>query len=85
MYIRVPVRRDGLEEVRSQQTVGLRTQELRPGRGGPIRCGIDAGHAKDLPHRRRGDVDPEGEQLAMYPPVSPGRVLRTKRSTSTRI
>ena len=31
--------------------------------------------AQDLPHRRRGDRDPEGEQFAVHSPVSPAGVL----------
>jgi hypothetical protein len=53
--------RHRLDEVRRQQRVSLRAQELCQGRGSPIRCGIDPGHAKNLPHRRCGDLHAEGE------------------------
>jgi hypothetical protein len=68
--------RDGLDEVRRQQRLGLRAQEIRPRRGGPIGCGIDPGLAQDLPDSRRGDLDAEGEQLAVHAPVAPRRVVR---------
>jgi hypothetical protein len=42
---------------------------------GPSRCGIDARSVQDLPHRGRGDDVPEPRQLALDPPVAPGRVL----------
>jgi len=43
--------RDGLDEVRGQQCLGLRAQELGPGGGGPIWGAIDPGRAQDFPDR----------------------------------
>jgi hypothetical protein len=37
------------EEVARQDRLGLRTQELRPGRPGPPRRGVDAVGLEDLP------------------------------------
>jgi hypothetical protein len=45
--------------------VGLRGQELSPGRSGPLGCGIDSGDLQDLPHRRGGDLVAESDQLAL--------------------
>jgi hypothetical protein len=53
--------------------------EERSGRG------IDAGVLEDLPHRGRRHLHPENEQLAMYAPVPPPGVSRTRRSTRARI
>jgi hypothetical protein len=38
------------EEVAGQDSLGLRTQELRPGRTGPSRRGVDAVGLEDLPN-----------------------------------
>jgi hypothetical protein len=65
----------GLEEVARQQRVGLRAQELRPGAGCPLRCGVEAGLLEDLPHGRRPDLDTEDQQFTVHPPVPPGGVL----------
>jgi hypothetical protein len=32
---------------------------------------VDPGLAQDRPDRRRGDLDPEGEQFAVHPPIPP--------------
>ncbi len=53
------------EEVAGQDRVGLRTQELRPGRPGPPRRGLDAVGLEDLPYRRRRDLDSRAGQLAV--------------------
>ena len=44
---------DGVDvgEVDREDRLGLRGQELAPGRSGPARSGIDAGGLEDLPHR----------------------------------
>jgi hypothetical protein len=68
--------RDGLDEVRRQQRLGLRTKKLRPGRGGAVWSRIDPRLAPHLPDRRRGNPHPEGQQLAAHSPISPRRVLR---------
>jgi len=68
---------DGVEvgEVDREDCVGLRCEELSPGRSGPLRSGIDPGGLKDLPHRRRGDLVAETDQLALDTSVAPGGVL----------
>src|SRR5205809_1074049 len=40
-----------------------------------VRRRIDPGLAPHLPHRGRGDRDPEREQLAVHPPITPQAVL----------
>ena len=64
------------EEVACQDRLGLRTQELRPGRPGPSWLGrIDAAGLGDLPYGRRGDLDSQPGQLAVDPAVPPFGVL----------
>ena len=41
----------GREEVAGQDRLSLRTQELRPGRAGSARRGVDSGLLQKLPHR----------------------------------
>ena len=53
--------RHRLKEIRGQQRIGLGTQELRPGRAGAVRAGVDAGLAEDFPDGGCGDLDAEGE------------------------
>src|SRR2546421_11427095 len=54
---------------------GLSMQELAPGGIRAARRRIDARSTQDLPHRRRCDSHAELRQLAMYPAVSPQRIL----------
>jgi hypothetical protein len=65
----------GREEVARQDRVGLRTQELRPGRPGPPWRQIDPGGLQDLPRRRRGYLHSHAGQLAVNPAVPPAGVL----------
>jgi hypothetical protein len=65
---------DGLDEQR-QECVGLRVQEVGPGGGRPLGCRINAFLLKDLPDHGSGDLEAERGQLAMHPPISPGRIL----------
>src|SRR6266513_599296 len=58
------------EEVAGQDRLGLRTQELRPGRPGPPRRGLDAVGLEDLPYRRRRDLDSQAGQLTVDPAVA---------------
>jgi hypothetical protein len=62
-------------EIDGEDRMGLRGEELAPGRAGPLRGGIDACGLEDLPHRRRGDPVAEADQLALDTAVTPGRVL----------
>jgi hypothetical protein len=45
------VQQVGGEEVARHDRLGLGTQELRPGRTGPARRGVDAGLLQDFPDR----------------------------------
>jgi hypothetical protein len=67
--------RHGLEEIGSDEGVGLRAQERRPGVAGALGCRVDPSLVEDLPHGRGGDRDTEDEQLAVDSSVSPGAVL----------
>ena len=50
-----------VHDVHGEDGLGLRGEELAPGRTRPGRCGIDAGVMRDLPHGRGGDamVEPD--------------------------
>jgi len=62
-------------EIHRQDGLGLRGEELSPGRTRSARCGIDAGVMQDLPHGRGGDVMVKPDQLALYSPMPPREVL----------
>jgi hypothetical protein len=64
-----------VQEVDREDPGGLGVQELPPGRAGPARCRIDTRGMQDLPHRGRRYGEAELRQLAVYPAVSPQRVL----------
>src|SRR3954452_7398743 len=68
---------DGVDvgEVDGEDRVGLRGQELSPGRSGPARSRIDAGALEDLPHCRRGDRVAEPDEIAVDSAVAPPWVL----------
>jgi hypothetical protein len=68
---------DGVDvgEVDREDRLGLRGQELAPGRSGPARSGIDSGGLQDLPYRRRGDRMAEPDELAVDAAVAPPWVL----------
>jgi len=66
---------DGVDEVDREDRVGLRGEELSPGRSGPARSRIDAGALEDLPHGRRGDRVAEPDELAVDSAVAPPWVL----------
>ena len=55
--------------------MGLRAEELRPGRSGPPRRGIDPGRVEDLPDGGGADLVAESGELAVDAAISPGRVL----------
>src|ERR1039458_5887727 len=69
------VKQVGGEEIAGQDRPGLGAQELRPGRPGPPRCGVDAVGLEDLPYGRCRDLDSQAGQLAVDPAVSPSGVL----------
>ena len=68
---------DGVDmgEVDREDRVGLRGQELAPGRAGPSRGGIDARGLEDRPDGGGGDLVAEADQLAVDASVAPAWVL----------
>ena len=62
-------------EVDREDRVGLRGQELSPGRPGPSGSGIDARGLQDRPHGRCGYRMAEADQLALNPSVAPAGIL----------
>ncbi|MFI9842578.1 hypothetical protein ACIHFD_36485 [Nonomuraea sp. NPDC051941] len=63
----LPVQGDGLDEIASQQGVGLRAQEVGPRGGHPLGRRIKSLLFEDLPDRRRSDLDAERGELADIP------------------
>jgi hypothetical protein len=53
-------------------------EELRPSGTGPSRSGIDAVTFEDRPDARWGEHDAHPGELAMDPPIAPGRVLASQ-------
>ena len=72
-----PAQGDGVEveQVAGQDGVRLGPQELRPGRSGPPRRGVDAGAMQDGPDGGGADPIAEAGELAVEAAVSPGGVL----------
>jgi hypothetical protein len=68
---------DGVDvgEVDGEDRVGLRGQELSPGRPGPLWGGVDARRLQDLSDGGGGDPLAESDQLALDTSVTPRRVL----------
>jgi hypothetical protein len=64
-----------VQEVDREDPGGLGMQELAPGGIRAARRRIDARSTQDLPHRRRCHRHAELRQLAMYPAVTPQRIL----------
>ena len=62
-------------EVDREDGVGLRSEELSPGRSGPSRGGIEAGFLEDRPDGGRGDRMAEADQFALDSSVPPPWVL----------
>jgi hypothetical protein len=62
-------------EVDGEDRLGLRAEELAPGRSGPLRSGVNARGLEDLPHRRGGHPVAEADQLALDASIAPTRVL----------
>jgi hypothetical protein len=52
-----------------------RLEELRPGRPGPPRCGIDARRVEDLPHGGGADLVAESDEFAVQAPIPPGGIF----------
>jgi hypothetical protein len=65
----------GVEEVRSEDRLGLPGRERPPGLPGSPGRGIDTCLFEDLPYRRWGELVAHACQLAMDAPVAPARVV----------
>ena len=68
---------DGVDvgEVDREDRVGLRGEELLPGRSGPSRGRIETGGLEDLSDGGGGDRVPESDELALNASVTPGWIL----------
>jgi hypothetical protein len=63
------------EEVAGQQDLGWGAEELCPGAGGALGCGVDVCVGEDLPDGGGGDLDAEDEEFAVDAAVAPARVF----------
>jgi hypothetical protein len=61
--------------VAGEDRLGLRSEELYPGRFGPPRRGVDVGGVQDSPDGGGAELVAEPGELAVDPPVPPHRVL----------
>jgi hypothetical protein len=68
---------DGVDvgKVDREDPVGLRGEELLPGRSGPERGGIDARGLEDHPHGGGGNVVAESDELTLDAAVAPSGIL----------
>jgi hypothetical protein len=64
-----------VEEVRSDDALGLSGEELPPGRTGATGCRINASRVQNLPHCRGGDPMAHLGQLALDAAMSPPRIF----------
>jgi hypothetical protein len=62
-------------EVDGEDCVGLRGEELAPGRACPSGRGIEPGVLQDRPDGGGGDGVAESDQLALYPSIPPSGIL----------
>ena len=62
-------------EVDREDRMGLRGQELSPGRTGPSGRGIEPRFLQDLPDSRGGHGMAESDQLALDPSAAPAGIL----------
>jgi hypothetical protein len=58
------------QEVHRQDGLGLRSEELSPGRTRPAWSRVEAGVVRDLPHGGGGDAVAEPDQFALHAPMS---------------
>jgi len=65
-----------VHEAGGDDAASLGGEELLPCRARPAGRGIDPGVVQDLPDGGSRDLVAELAELALYPPVAPGRVLR---------
>ena len=72
-----PAQEDGVDvgEVDGEDRVGLRGQELSPGRSGSSWRGIESGVLQDRPDGRGGDGVAESDELALDPSIPPAGIL----------
>jgi hypothetical protein len=72
-----PVQGDGVEveQVAGDDALGLRREELRPGRSGPLRYWVDPRRAQDLPDGGGSDLVAESGELAVDAPIAPVGIL----------
>jgi hypothetical protein len=66
-----------VHKVDCKDGLGLRGEELAPGRTRSARCGGDASVVQDLPHGGGGGPMAEPDQFTLDAPVSPGGILRS--------
>ena len=64
-----------VEQVAGEDRLGLRSEELRPGRSGPPRRGVDAGGVQDLPDGGGADLVAEAGEFAVDASVPPVGIL----------
>ena len=64
-----------MEQVAGKYCLGLRPEELRPGRAGPPRRGVDPGGVQDFPDGRGADLVAESGEFAVDAAVAPAGVL----------
>jgi len=72
-----PVQRDRveMEQIARDDRLGLRLEELRPGRPATPRRRVDARRVKDLPHGRGADLVAESDELTVHAPIPPGGIF----------
>ena len=72
-----PVQVDGVDvdQVAGENAVGLRAEELRPGRTCSSRRGIDARRGEDLPHGGGADLIAEPDEFAVDAAIPPVGIL----------
>jgi hypothetical protein len=75
MYIRAPVSVTVSMKSAASSASAWERRKAAQVVAGAVGRGIHPGLAQDLPYRRWGDRDPEGEQFAMHSPISPAGVL----------
>jgi hypothetical protein len=64
-----------VEQVAGQDRLCLRSEELRPGRTGPARRGVDPGGVQDFPDGGGADLVAETGEFAVDAAIPPGGVL----------
>ena len=65
-----------MDEIDREDAVGLRGEELLPGRACAAGRGVDPRSMQDLPHRGSCDPVAELDEFALHAPVPPRRIVR---------